>query len=346
MPNLEPNLDRFSGKDVEPDGQGFVDEADSPESVGRRDFLRKIVKGIAAAVVATLPFGFGGCGRKESKETGASEVPAEARVQEQASPEKIENLGERRKVFFSYLEAGEKIAKQTGDKEALAVIAFIKDSYVLTEPAARGLRVIEKPSSSGEQWIAVTPLIAGDESKNAEWDRIMKSLPAAGIFLPDLNALVMDGVTPFSEFTKGMITLHEGRHAQRLTTDKYDWKDARTFCYQERDTHEFQNRITAAMGGKKYQDLLDREVVRLKAALDGVGMPVGIGMAPRSPYHAELDEIFGPALSDKDRNYRESSFWIDANFRLIEKYFKGDVADQKALFLKTIYAEDGLLPPG
>jgi|GEM_PF-6377593 len=354
-----PNLDGFLGRDIEPDGQGFVVEADLSADSGRRDFLKGVAAMVAAAVGSSV---FGGCGRKEPKETGAPEVPAEAeaeapsnvgteaeaeaQVQVRASSEEIANLKRRKEVFLSSLEAGERIARQTGDKEALAVIAFVKDSYVLTEPAAQGLacRVIEVQSGSGEQWIFATPLIAGDEFKSAEWNRIMKSLPAAGMFLPDINTLVVDGVTPFSEFTKGILALHEGRHAQRFVTDKYDWKDTRTFCCQERDTHEFQNRLTATIGGKKYQDLLGREVARLKAELDGAGIPVGIGMAPRSPYHAEFDEIFGPALSDKDRKFRETSFWIDANFRLLEKYSKGDVAEQKALFLKTTYAEGGLLP--
>lgn len=347
------NLNGVPGVGDGIEGQESVAQTDSPKDPGRRNFLRTIGKGIAVGVAAAVaPSIFSGCGKKGSKKSDGPKVLSKApsgvstETEVQAPPEKIENLEKRREIFLSYLNAGEKFAKQTGDKEALAVIAFVKGAQVLTEPAIGGVRVIETPSSSGEQWIAVTPLIAGDESKDPEWERIMKTLPAAGMFLPELNALVMDGITPFSEFTRGMIALHEGRHAQRLTTDKYNWKDVRTFCYEERNNHEFQNRVTAAIGGKAYQDLLDKEVEKFKAGLDGVGIPVGQGMAPRSPYHVEFDEIFGPALSEKDRNYRESSFWIDANFRLLEKYSKGDIADQKALFLKTIYAEDGLLPPG
>lgn len=70
---------------------------------------------------------------------------------------------------------------------------------------------------------------------------------------------------------------------------------------------------------------------------------VGDGFAPRLPYDARLDKIFDPALSKIDKDYRQTSLCIHANFVLLERYFEWDVQNQKGLLLKQIYIAGGIL---
>lgn len=264
----------------------------------------------------------------------------------QSSTEVVAEGGfkEKRKLIYGqFVEAASNVVEKTKDPEAAELLGFLNKNVIFAEPVDQGIRVIEN-STQTTQWVAVVVLLSGDELKGDHWKHVVSEIPAAGQFLPYIRALLVDGIHPTSNFTKGIIFLHEAYHAKHWIELQYDWKDIRTFCMKEVETHEFENRITSKFGGESYQHVLEEEVKRQLNFLKAQHFQVGAGSVSRSPYDDRLDKIFGPALSKMDKDSRQTNLWIHANFVLLERYFEGDVENQKGLFLKTIYDKAKILP--
>lgn len=251
---------------------------------------------------------------------------------------------ERRKLIYNqFVEAARNVVAKTKDSEAAELLEFLNKNAIFAEPSDQGIKITEN-STQTDQWVAIVILLSDDEPKGDHGKHIF-SKKAAGEFLPSIRTLFLDGINTISSFTKGIILLHEVCHAKRWINFQYDWQDTQTFCMQEVATHELQNRITSKLGGKDYQDVLEEEVKRQFDILNAQHVQVGVGSVSRSPYDARLDKIFGPALSQIDKDFRQTSLWSHAAFVLIERYFEGDVENQKGLFLKTIYGKSGGILP-
>lgn len=146
-----------------------------------------------------------------------------------------------------------------------------------------------------------------------------------------------------SQTFKGILLAHEGLHVMRFLEHPYEEQSEEEYCEEERIAHEFQNRLMLALGGRAYENLLQAEANRLYADVKKSGRRVSEAFSEKGKYHAEMDAIFGPALSDYEREFRETGLWIHANFIVIDRYVKKDAEDAKSRFLLTIYQENGIL---
>lgn len=265
-------------------------------------------------------------------------------LEEKPKPEELVSEKNRFVLRATWLNDAKEVAEKSGDSEAMGIISFIEKNSALSEPTPQGARLLE--SGNGPLWFSFVPIVVGDDSMGPMWEKYYSPMGSGGVanFQPDARGLVIKSHIKMTPFWRGIILLHEGRHAREFITRQYDWKDTQMFCGEERDTHDFQNRVTLKLGGKRYHDLVLSLAMDIEGKLKTKGYKPGQAVVHRSSHIPELEEIFTPAQSTLEKDYRESSVWIHANFLLLEQTFGVEAPEKKALYLKTIYSGTGILP--
>lgn len=235
------------------------------------------------------------------------------------------------------------VADKSGDLQAIQVATFLKENNVLAKPEPQGVRFIEG-AENNKLWFALVPLIVGDENLGPIVSRYTRADdPGFAHFLPDQRTMILKSHVKISPTWRGIITLHEANHALEFISVGYNWHDQKIFCEKERDTHNFQNRVTEKLGGENYRKLLKTLVEEIKTVHQKKGLDVGVGIWHRDHNYPELEIIFGTAESELERDFRETSVWIHVYFVIYEEHFGTTAEDQKALFLKTLYSQSGIL---
>lgn len=248
----------------------------------------------------------------------------------------------RRVAWNVWLQDGWNVARKTGNPQALTIMSILESHGIMAMPAAtpdagEAVRFLESPHD--RLWFGIVILLKDEQMPSPAWVQTQHSSSIAAAYEPDIRTIVIQDTEPMSATWKGIVLLHEGNHAGATTFRPYDWKNHQEFCRAERDTHEFENDLLSTLGGHRYQQLLAAEVRRLHGT---IGDRVGAAIASRTDYDRTLDTIFGPAESDMERALRQTHFWIHANFVLLDQYFHGDVEEQKAKLLFTIYSQAGM----
>lgn len=236
------------------------------------------------------------------------------------------------------------VAQRSEDSEAMEIVSFIEKNSVLSEPVPEGSRFLE--TSNEPEYFSIIPIVFGDNSLGPIWAKYYSPIESGGVahFQPDVRTIVIKSHIRVTPLWHGIILLHEGRHAREFISRQYNWKDMEIFCKEERDTHDFQNRVTLKIGGNRYHNLVSSLAVDIESKLEEKGYTPGQAILHRSSHIQELEEIFTPALSSLEMNFRETSVWIHANFILLEKRFGEDAPQKKAQYLKMVYSETSTQP--
>ncbi|MFA7194002.1 MAG: hypothetical protein WC087_03745 [Candidatus Paceibacterota bacterium] len=255
----------------------------------------------------------------------------------------IEEL-DRTKLYNQWFTAAKDIAQKTKDPEAIEICEFIEKSVLLAEPHPNGGRFLQGAREDQKHYFGLVMMCKGDQDAGFDWRRDYYSVAGSGArFMPDGPMMIIKSHIPTSTLKQGLILLHEGRHARQFLTQRYNWTDAKKFCEEERDTHNFQNRITSALLGESYTKLvIDISHEYEKALADG-GFKPGEALAHRSREFTEFDSIF-PAISKFEQDFRDTSIWIHANFIMLERAFGAEAENHKAIFLFQLYKESGIVP--
>lgn len=251
-------------------------------------------------------------------------------------------------VKNQWVAAAKKIAGETRDIQAKAVVDAVLGSLVAVMPVPQGVRLLESAKPDGP-WTGFLPLLPTDLSKP-----YLGHLTAAGnIFAqyqPENNVIIVKEFSSSSEFWKGIMLLHEGQHASDMIFATYEWRNPQVFAEKERDVHNFQNRLMSKIGGANYHRLLQHEITRIRADLTRQGLKgfqrqpgaeTRITVLSRTAYYAELDTVFSPALSQLEKDARQTHFWFHAVFAAFEedrgKNLDAEVG--KAAFLRAVYKQ-------
>lgn len=251
---------------------------------------------------------------------------------------KIPNAKERIKSRDVWFENARKIVEASGNfKEAREILEFLQNRSHLCTLIPKGLMIVE-PAKVKSKNFYLAPLIRKDW--DGPWKAKIERLESFCVahFQPDLRDLTLLNTEKFSDSWKGIILLHEGYHVKDYLNNYYDWKNQNVFCFHEIVTHNFQNRIVSALGGKEYGILLEKEVQRIKESvgqknpmIDDVSISIG-------DYNSEFDLIFGPAKSEIEKNFRQNSFFFHAYFSYCDNRFSPEEAErQKVALYKAVY---------
>lgn len=232
-------------------------------------------------------------------------------------------------MFAEWCAEAQQITEQTGDDEAVDVLNFLLMHTILAEPKPDGSFVTFE-SAVTPIWVACLALLPEDAQLCEAWRRELEE--GFGVsFRPDCRTMVFNGNVGFSPTWKGILFLHEGHHAMTYARTPYNWQSARVFTERERDTHAFQNRLVWTVGGPPYQEVVERETLRLLASERWVW----------NRYPNELDVLFGPPASEKEEHIRQAHWVAHTGFHALERL--GEPPDRQTDFLYDLYQQVGVL---
>lgn len=275
-----------------------------------------------------------------------AESVTETRVRNENVLTEAETVSERNRFTLrtTWFNDAREVAEKTKNEEAKSIVSFLEENSVLAEPDPQGSRFLEAGNS--KLWFMLVPIVIGDNSKGPMWEKYYSKMGSGGVanFQPEPRAIIIKSHIKMTPAWRGIVLLHEGRHAREFITRQYNWRDPETYCNEERNTHDLQNLLMMGMGGEKYKAFINNLAGKLEAELKEKGFSPGEASISRGNHYPELDEIFSPSLSTLERDFRETSTWIHANFHMLEKRFEKEASRKKSLFLKNMYNSNGILP--
>ena len=240
-----------------------------------------------------------------------------------------------------FLDCMDSVIKKTNDSEAKQVADFVRKNNVAGSPHPHGVRYLEG-AGTNKNWFVIIPFYKQDAQLSDYWNSLVISRSSAAKFVPKNRALLINATYAMSNVWKGITMIHEGWHAYTFITNPYQSQTDDEYASEEVKAHIIQNRIMSELGGKKYAELLTKEATRLKNKIVAAGLNLGVDFPMKDRNYPELDQFFGKSKSNFETEYRGSSFWIQAIFKLIDDEFRNG-SEIKVNFLKAIYKDGGII---
>lgn len=238
-----------------------------------------------------------------------------------------------RQAVQTWVKAVKNTAIRSDDPEAIYLSNWMIQRKVAGMPDGDGAADLEplKPDR-----LLLIPLLPGDEKQGGEWSDIMAqhTLAEANVVL----SVIYIKSRNFTEVDQGIIGLHELYHVCYQKMDAAAIPDAGTLAKAkiELPAWELEFRIIRKIGGQAYADLLARRKAWIIAEMAKNNQQLGRWIPWGGPYYPELSSIFGPPLSQKEREYRMVKLTEAAYFSLLEEEYNGDIKLKKAQVIQAI----------
>ncbi len=228
-----------------------------------------------------------------------------------------------------WLAAAESFLEQAPDDEASSVLQFIRENGILAAPTPQGIRSLERVRT--KDYVVLLHLQPDDAATYPGLARMVLD-GATAQFIPSKRLLIFRQTASYSDVWRAVLLLHEGRHACSVTMTHADHDDPVVIRREERDTHAYQNRLIERYAGPKYRAFIEGEAKRLvRQTVRRGGKPGSMFLS--SPVNVDaLDEFLGPANSAEEKSSRQAYLLIHVAFHIIERFYKGDVAEQQARY--------------
>ena len=118
--------------------------------------------------------------------------------------------------------------------------------------------------------------------------------------------------------------------------------DPDTQDQSEIEVRLFEIRLLSALGGTPYQAVIKKTMDRVERELLLIGQKIGDVYCTPDIYDAELDRIFGKALSVQEMHNRMDSVTIDATHRLLEARYAGAELEEKKREFARSFCHDSV----
>lgn len=255
-------------------------------------------------------------------------------------PAQTSEDSKRLAIFKETADAAKSIGDKTGDPTAKALYANIISNLrpLRLDPA----RVVAEIKPGSNQFpVGVLVLLRTDYLKKDLIPMFKYHLkPGAiisGSFVVSKGVIILVERRE-SSFMKGMVLLHEAKHAANFLAKNQSFPTTEIEDpWDESNVHTFDSHLWRLIGGKPYENLLAREVTRLRAEFKKGGFPgfkellakkKTSGFALTEWHYPELGTIITPALSENEKKSRQTALSINAVFQMIDEDLgKGSQAD-------------------
>ena len=149
--------------------------------------------------------------------------------------------------------------------------------------------------------------------------------------------IYFNGEVAISSLLRGVLMLHEAKHAQFFESNQFRQGNDLDHWYEEMATFEFEFKLLQKLCGESYDEIIDKSVARFIDEYDDKdGKGVTLPQAGSLDINA-IEEILGPSLSEREPALRKSIVWMNVVFRMIEAIYPDTAARDKAMFLRQIY---------
>ncbi len=244
------------------------------------------------------------------------------------------DMMERYELAKSWALAAKQIAETTQDSEALEVWDFLNTRTIVGAPIPEGGVVSffrEKPSRPAEDYAVLTPIIKKDVTRLPDKDRrkdfAIGNLKATATYQEGSRAIYLP-LSGFQNPGKGIILLHEGKHAWFDLEKKIDRNAKDSFWVEEARVFEFEFRLLNLLIGKPYTDLIARVTGSIASQKQNPALL-------NASYKATSQDrkIISKGLETNDE--KEIDFWIDTvvKFNAFWHYFQENSSDPEGEFI-------------
>ncbi len=180
----------------------------------------------------------------------------------------------------------------------IGILALLQSDYQKKDLAPLFKQHLDPKSQIGASFISVAQMIIVIENKN-------------------------------SSLVKGMVLLHEGAHAANFLEKKAPPKESAPDVIEETQVHMFEEKLWRLIGGQTYENLIVKEVARLRADFKKEGFKgfkemqtkersVGFSLAPFVAY-PELKTMIVPSTGEHDMLGRQGALIQSALFRMVDQ---------------------------
>ena len=252
-------------------------------------------------------------------------------------------LAERRIIAQrEWISCAKKMFEKTKLKEVEDILNFVKTHGASYAPTSYGVVSIGNENAI-QPVFKIIVLFPDDAMLGGIWPVYLGGKLGAAGYNPVRRWLVLHNGDYLSDLTKGLMVIHEGRHAmQYLTHPDWDSADAKTFCYDERDAHELEMRLLGILGRDGYSKY--RKAKMQKLAKMNFEQQLDLWRLTCNSDDG-LGKVFHPQ-SSFEFDALNTLAWFDAQFCLIDhdKRWKSQAEkeDQKAILMRVMFKMAGL----
>lgn len=249
-------------------------------------------------------------------------------------PQKPPKFPEKR-VVESWISAAQTVAQVSGNTQAKQIAQRLKEHYVLARPTAEGVTVAFRDTTDS-LWVGIIIISQEQKMPNQRWQEVASS-PIAAIYIPEANCIVIkEHGYATSNFTKGIVLLKEGYHAEKWLNREWDFNKPIPYYEDELEGFEFSKKLVSSIKGKPFIQLLESKVYLLKEALisGGILPPQDSVALETTP---DLEQVF-QISSPKEKQLWENYIFLMANLALADELSRPEKAIKvKIDVLKRIY---------
>jgi hypothetical protein len=268
--------------------------------------MRKIMWRIISLAIILL---LAGCLNKPA-------VPPKQAAPSVMNPPKVSLDEKRRTQYTAWMEGYYRVADYVKDRETDKIRKFIEDHEIFAILREKSLGFLTKQRKKDR--LAILALLQEDAVVNPIWTERPNSDIEAGYI--ENYRIVRFFPGEVSPVWRGIMAGHEFFHAYDHAQHKYQWPATYTSSGKvELRAYLYQFKLQWLRGGPKYHQWIDKTIAHMKGRLARNKAKVGDEFPMLSGYDTALDEAFGPALSDNEREDRMSQCWMHACWIMLDR---------------------------
>lgn len=229
-------------------------------------------------------------------------------------------------IHDKWISAARNFLARAPDDEGVRILEFFTTNAVIAAPTSEGIATLERTRTP--QWFVLLHLLADDLEKVPALSSSLYAGSAAQ-FTPTTRLMLLKESEKYTDAYKAVLLLHEGRHALRTLVDNFYPDGPLAVAREERDTHDFQNRLVTKYGGAPYKTILEREIRRRLKKTSRLNYRPGHDFFSYPVEEGGMDGIFGVAPSEVERQARCVHLEMHVSFTIIARYFKGNITEQQ-----------------
>lgn len=243
-------------------------------------------------------------------------------------------IQQRMKISARWVEYAHDVAMQTKDKEATELVQFLVDHAALAVPQGyKKVTVYRRGLAPNSVKCLFMPIIREDMKKRGSIVAGWENSHLAHVLEERRTIIVRDDVA-MTRAWRGLVLLHEARHAKELAEEPYDITNPYEFSARERDVFIMEIRLARLLGGQQYTELVEQ----VKAPELYPRLNPGEHVPWPDKYDSRLDEVFGRACSVRERGVRQVVFWLDAAFNVMDSKYP-DPNGSKLHAIRKLYGK-------
>lgn len=272
-------------------------------------YMRRLIESASIASVIALS----ACSPVDFEQQSAKEMQASMELND-----------ERKEIAEDWLQAGVKIAEQTGNERALMLAEFVVENYVVGFAGERGVALMEEPDNND---VVILPLMEEDRGLNEYIDMILEN-PTNAEFHEDIRSILLKERVEMSDIGKGILFLHEADHAKR-------WEENYSSPTEEAEVYEFQFELQEALGGDEYKRL--KQFLYEELLPNYESFPDGTFMIPFYPPTTEqLHEVYGNFKPGNEERLLASGIWLHAASEIIKEKHPEDYIQTLQNYIRAV----------